>query len=240
MGVADPGHYLHHRYLRWALSQMPIEPRVILDAGSGTGDHSIYLAQRFPRARVLGVDVDAERVNRCRAAVQRMGLDNVTFEVGDLTQLTRTESFDLVLSIDVLEHIPEQASAVRHLGHALRKGGWFFFHVPTVRPRPVPLDRWLGGFHEWAEREHLADERSADEFLDVVRQAGLTIVHHRKTFGYHTGELATSIFNLARAPTRRNRVLQALLAPACRLLVMADTLEPQETRYAIGVVGCRE
>jgi SAM-dependent methyltransferase len=240
MGVADPGHYLHHRYVRWALSFLPAEPATILDAGCGAGDHSLYLARRFPRARVLGIDVDADRVARCTEAARRMGVTNAAFEVGDLTQLGRSEAFDLVISVDVLEHIVAQERAVRELRDGLRPGGWFFFHIPTKRLQPVPFDRQLGAFHEWAAHEHVAEDRTAEEFVAVVRAAGLTVVRERRTFGYFTGELATSLFNLPRAASAANQVAQALLAPVCRALVLADGLEPQATRYAVAVVGRRD
>jgi SAM-dependent methyltransferase len=239
MGVADPGHYLHHRYVRWGLSFLPAAPARILDAGCGAGDHSFYLARRFPAAQVLGVDVDAARVARCSDAARRMGVANARFEVGDLTQLGHREAFDLVVSVDVLEHIVEQERAVGALRDALTPGGRFFFHIPTKRPKPVPFDRYLGAFHAWAAGEHVAEDRTAEEFVAVVRAAGLTVEEHRRTFGYYTGELATSLFNLPRAKSGLNQALQALLAPLCRALVLADTLEPQATRYAVAVVGRR-
>jgi SAM-dependent methyltransferase len=239
LGVVDPGHFLHHRYLRWALDRMPTRPASILDAGCGRGDHTIYLAQRYPAARVLGIDVDPERIARCVRLAERMRLVNLRFELGDLTQLHRNDEFDLVVSIDVLEHIPQQIEAVRQLRNALTPQGWFFFHLPTVRQRPVPFDRWLGSFHEWAAEEHLAEDRTVDEFLDVVRAAGLEITDHRRSFGYYTGEMATSLFNLARAPTLANKVCQALMAPVCRLLARADFLGGQGTRYAVAVTGQR-
>jgi hypothetical protein len=97
----------------------------------------------------------------------------------------------------------------------------------------------LRGFHAWAAEEHTARERSAEEFMVAVEEAGLDIVEYRRTFGYFSGELATSLFNLPYDSTPLNRALQALLAPACRLLARADTLSVQTTRFAVAVVGRR-
>lgn len=243
MGVADPGHYLHHRILRAALDAEPqLAPRRILDAGSGPGDHSFYLARRYPNAEVLGVDVDARRVESCRESATRLGLSNVRFEVADLgrpSDALTAEPFDLVVSIDVLEHIADQQRALRTLASVLRPGGMAILHIPTVRARPVPFSRWLTAFHEWGKEEHVAEERTADGFVSLVASSGFEVVRARPTFGYWTGEMATSLFALPFRPTARNRLLQALLAPVCRVLALADALGVDKTRYAVAVTARR-
>jgi hypothetical protein len=103
----------------------------------------------------------------------------------------------------------------------------------------VPFSRSLAGFHQWAEREHVADERSADEFLEVMQRTGYVVSRSRRTFGYYTGELATSLFNMPYENTKRNRVLQAMLSPVCRLLALADALGLDRTRYALATEAQR-
>lgn len=241
MGVADPAHYLHHRILRACLdTASPLEPRRILDAGSGPGDHSFYLARRFPNAQVLGIDVDSRRVESSREAARELGLSNVWFDVADCASASAAwcrEPFDLIISIDVLEHIPDQERALSNLVAMLSPGGVMIVHIPTSRPRPVPFGRWLTGFHAWAEEEHVAEERTAAEFLRMVAGSGLEIRRALPTFGYWTGEMATSLFALPFRSSLRNRVLQALLAPLCRLLVLADRFELEKQRYALAVVA---
>jgi SAM-dependent methyltransferase len=243
MGVVDPGHYLHHRILRSALDGMPeLAPRRILDAGCGPGDHTFYLAMRYPQAHVLGVDVDPRRVTACREAASRLALGNVRFEVADLAEPSEAfagDPFDLIVSIDVLEHIVEQERALETLYSLMAPGAVAVLHIPTVRVRPVPFSNRLGAFHEWAEEEHVAPPRSADEFTEIVAATGFAVEHSRRTFGYWTGELATSLFALPFRSTARNRMLQALLAPVCRVLVLLDSLALERTRYAVAVVARR-
>jgi trans-aconitate methyltransferase len=239
-GVADPAHWLHFRYFQRALALWPrFSPRRILDAGCGRGDFSVYLAQRFPGAEVVGADVDAERVAVCQAAADRMGLSNVRYRVQDLTRLDPREQFDLIVSVDVLEHIVDQQMALLNLASALAPGGRFYFHIPTIRTRPVPLSPWLKKFHEWAEREHLADDLTAEQFVERVRQAGLTPAVEWRTFAYRAGELATSLFALPYANTLLNRLAQISLIPVCRVLVMADHRVRTGHHYAVAVAGSR-
>jgi len=239
-GVADPAHWLHFRYFRRALEMWPgLSPRRILDAGCGRGDFTVYLAQRFPEAEVIGADVDAERVAVCQATADRMGLSNVRYRLQDLTRLDPREPFDLIVSVDVLEHIVEQQKALVNLAGALAPGGHFYFHIPTIRTRPVPLSRWLKEFHEWAEREHVADDLTAEQFVERVRQAGLSPAVEWRTFAYGAGELATSLFALPYANTLLNRIAQISLIPICRALVMADHRVRNGHHYAVAVAGSR-
>jgi ubiquinone/menaquinone biosynthesis C-methylase UbiE len=234
MGVADPAHYLHGRYFRRALAQWKdLHPRAILDAGCGRGDYSFYLARRFPDAQVYGVDVDQARIERNRQMAKQLGLDNVSFLVADIVTVRFPTAFDLIVSIDVLEHIPQQEQALRNLASQLMPEGRAFYHIPTVRERPVPFSGALAGFHDWAEEEHLAEERSAAAFLDVLRRTGYLVTRSQRTFGYYTGELATSLFNIPYEKTLTNKLLQAMLSPVCRVLALADGLGLEKTRYAL-------
>lgn len=239
-GVADPAHWLHFRYFQRALALWPgFSPRRILDAGCGRGDFSVYLAQRFPKAEVVGLDVDSERVAVCQAAAARMGLSNVRYRVEDLTRLDPREQFDLIVSVDVLEHIVDQQQSLLNLVNALAPGGRFFFHIPTVRIRPVPLSAWLKQFHKWAEREHVADDLTAEQFVERVRQAGFTPIVVWRTFAYWAGELATSLFVLPYANTPLNRLAQVALIPICRGLAMVDHRVGTGHHYAVAVAGSR-
>jgi SAM-dependent methyltransferase len=238
LGVADPAHYLHYRYCRRALDRFgPAAPRAILDAGSERGDFTVYLAQRYPAARVDGIEIREDHLAKAAAGTAPLGLANVRFRLGDLRAMEEAGEYDLVVCIDVLEHIPEQDDVLLRLRRALRPGGVAFLHVPTRRASRVPFARWLGDFVRWSDDEHLAEERSADQFTAAVTRAGFEILEARLTFGYFAGELATSLFNLPYRDTVLNRVLQAAVSPICRLLVLADPWYPGRTRFAIGVTA---
>lgn len=238
LGVADPAHYLHYLYCRRALDRFgPAAPRTILDAGSERGDFTVYLAQRYPAARVDGFEIREDHLAKAAAGTGRLGVPNVRYRLGDLRAMEETAEYDLIVCIDVLEHIPEQDDVLRRLRRALRPGGLAFLHVPTRRTSRVPFSRWLGDFFRWSDDEHLAEERTGPQFTAAVATAGFEILDARPTFGYFAGELATALFNLPYRDTALNRVLQAAMSPICRLLVLADPWYPGRTRFAIGVTA---
>lgn len=241
LGIADPAHYLHARYLIAALDRLGnFSPRAALDAGCGRGDYSFYLARRYPQCSVVGVDIDRDTIERNRETARELGLTNVSFRWQSILDLRADSSFDLIVSIDVLEHIVPQDRAFRALAGALADRGVAFYHIPTRRSRPVPLAPFLKSFHDWAEREHIAEERTANEFADEVRKSGLQVVEIGPTFGRYSGELANSLFVLPHRASRMNSVLQAVLSPACRLLASLDPMTLNGSHYAVALISRKE
>jgi ubiquinone/menaquinone biosynthesis C-methylase UbiE len=108
---------LYHRY------PLPEAPR-ILDAGCGTGEASRRLAQAFPRASVLGVDIIDASLERARAASARLG-DRIRYEHRTIFDLGLPDaSFDLTVNRHVLQSIPHAERAIAELVRVTRPGGW--------------------------------------------------------------------------------------------------------------------
>jgi len=82
----------------------------------------------------------------------------------------------------------------------------------------------------------VAEDLTASQVMSVVRDSGFAGVGAWPTFGYWSGELATSLFALPFRNTPRNRAFQLALTPMCRLLVMMDPVRGQRTRYAVAVL----
>ena len=101
---------------------LPAAPR-ILDAGCGTGEASRRLAEAFPGASVLGVDVLDGSLERARAGAARFG-DRVRFENRSIYELgLPPASFDLVVCRHVLQSIPHADRAIAELVRVIRPGG---------------------------------------------------------------------------------------------------------------------
>lgn len=105
---------------RYALPAAP----AILDAGCGTGEASRRLAEAFPRATVLGVDILDHHLERARSLSTHVG-DRLRFEHRTLFGLGVPDaSFDLVVCRHVLQSIPHAERAIAELVRVTRPGGW--------------------------------------------------------------------------------------------------------------------
>jgi ubiquinone/menaquinone biosynthesis C-methylase UbiE len=141
----------------------PAPESTILDAGSGSGVVSRYLAERHPRAQVIGVEAAEVRVAQARAAAGNM--PNLRFEQGDLRQLTLdTGSVDHVICRYVLQHLQPavRRSALAEFIRVLKPGGTvtvidadgFFDNLSPITPfvadfaerlkSGTVVDMWIG------------------------------------------------------------------------------------------------
>jgi SAM-dependent methyltransferase len=81
-------------------------PARVLDLGCGLGASSVALARAYPRAQVLGVDLDQASVAEARAQAAEAGVaDRATFVVGDAAQVAAEEPFDLVTIFEALHDV---------------------------------------------------------------------------------------------------------------------------------------
>ncbi|MBV9233752.1 MAG: class I SAM-dependent methyltransferase [Candidatus Eremiobacteraeota bacterium] len=96
----------------------------ILDAGCGTGEISSRVAELYPRARVLGVDIIDEHLDLARARYAPLA-NRLRFEHQSVFDLDlRDEDFDLVLCRHVLHSIPHMDGVINELLRVTRTGGY--------------------------------------------------------------------------------------------------------------------
>jgi 2-polyprenyl-3-methyl-5-hydroxy-6-metoxy-1,4-benzoquinol methylase len=99
-------------------------PARVLDLGCGLGASSVALAHAYPRATVLGIDLDAASVAAARDAAAAAGVaDRVSFEAGDAAQLTNGGPFDLVTMFEALRDMGDPVGALRAARRLLAEGG---------------------------------------------------------------------------------------------------------------------
>jgi len=107
---------------------LPAEPR-ILDAGCGTGEAASRLAQLFPRARVLGVDIVDEHLERARARYHALA-PRLAFEHQSVFGLDAADhSFDLTVCRHVIHSIPHPQRVIAELARVTRPRGYLHLIV---------------------------------------------------------------------------------------------------------------
>ncbi len=85
----------------WVKANLPdFEPKRILDLGCGLGHNVLPIAEAFPAAEVIGVDAGAPMLRYGLARAKTLGIENVRFVQGDVSDLARfgDESFDWIQS----------------------------------------------------------------------------------------------------------------------------------------------
>jgi ubiquinone/menaquinone biosynthesis C-methylase UbiE len=95
----------------------------VLDVGCGTGEITARVAEAFPAARLVGVDLEEPHLERARAKCRAFG-ERTRFQVGDAQALPfADQSFDLVICRHVLQAVSNAPLALAELHRVLRPGG---------------------------------------------------------------------------------------------------------------------
>jgi SAM-dependent methyltransferase len=156
---------------------------LVLDLGCGFGRHAFEAARRG--ASVVALDAGADEVAQVRGTFGAMVEEGelapghpATAVQGDALALPFADgTFDRVIASEVLEHIPEDGSAMAELSRVLRPGGTMAVTVPRFGPEAV---NWAlsNDYHDIPGGHVRIYRRST--LLERLRRAGLrpTDSHH--------------------------------------------------------------
>ena len=102
-----------------------LEPGMsVLDCGCGPGTITQGIAEIVAPGRVVGCDLEPGMVARATAEAEGKGLDNLSFQVGNILDLPfEDNTFDAVMSCAVTEHLSEPVKAMSELGRVAKQGG---------------------------------------------------------------------------------------------------------------------
>lgn len=203
----------------------------LVDVGCGDGELTVDLAGSV--GSVVGVDIHEQHLAEARARVEREGVANAAFEVGDAYQLGLDDAVaDGVIGHSVLESLEHPLHALAEMRRILRPGG-------VVGVASVEYDGLiLAGPHEeltrrfYAIREQLWIRDGADPYLGrhlrgLLSESGFTDVEETtKAISFGTAELV-STFGHGRAEDcadawYASSAVDAGLATAVELETMRD------------------
>lgn len=152
----------------------------IFDAGSGFGQYSYYLSGLNPLWFVSAVDVKEEQVDDCNAFFNHIHRLNVLFQKDDLTTFSAPDKFDLILSVDVMEHIEDDEAVFRNFFDSLTQKGMLLISTPS--------DQGGSDVHDHGEEgsfidEHVRDGYNITEIQEKLKRAGFIRTEAFYTYG---------------------------------------------------------
>lgn len=151
----------------------------VLDAGSGLGQYSWYISRKYPRWQITAIDIKKEEIESCKAFFEKENKTNVRFETRDLTAYVAPDTFDLILSVDVMEHIEDDRKVFENFYRSLRNGGMLLISTPSDQ----------GGSDVQAEgdtsfiEEHVRDGYSVADIGEKLTSAGFDSVSAQYSYG---------------------------------------------------------
>jgi SAM-dependent methyltransferase len=132
-----------------------------LDVGCGIGDVALHLSRRGWRGKAI--DRSEQAVQRARQVLQNTG----TIEVEHHSLETEQGCYSTVIAMDVLEHIPDDVSALNEIHRVLIPGGYLILGVPS-NPREWRWDDEFYGHCRRYSRKDLDEKLAQNGFESVV------------------------------------------------------------------------
>lgn len=152
----------------------------ILDAGAGFGQYTYFLNSKNKNFQILAVDVKEEQVEDCNKFFVQIGSgEQVKFVVDDLTTFTKPDTFDLVISVDVMEHILEDVQVFKNFVVSMKKGAMLLISTPSDQGGSDVHGESESSFIE----EHVRDGYNIKEIESKLISAGFSKVEARYSYG---------------------------------------------------------
>lgn len=216
-GIPEIGFQVRSMYFEYIVNEHIGNSRFkkILDAGSGIGLYSFWLAKKYKKAQIFGGEIDKNKLEFSTDFAELKKIDNVSFEFSDVTRSLGEKKYDLIVNIDVLEHIEDYKKVLKNFHKALVAGGYLFIHTPQPNQKRI-----FRSLKKWSHDDHLHEGYTPDELKGELKKLGFRIKDSRETFGFF-GKLAWELNHLS---FKKGFVASGLLFPVLYVVSLLDLI----------------
>lgn len=176
--------FLRSWYVRRELKELRIlfaDQKInIFDAGTGYAQYAYFMAKKLQPNSIYAADVKIEWIKDAEDFFDSYGIKNVIFGVEDLTKINYEKKFDLIVCVDVMEHIVEDKKVFENFFNALKPGGFLLINTPSI----------FGGsdVHSESEEsfigEHARDGYSKEDLEAKLHPIGFSTYKSKYSYGF--------------------------------------------------------
>ncbi len=153
----------------------------ILDAGSGFGQYSWRMGRMNQRWKIRAVDINEEQISDCRLFISKTALsDRIAFSTCDLTALTDSDCYNIIISVDVMEHIVEDVLVFKNFFRSLKNEGILLISTPSDKGGSDVHGNHTESFID----EHVRHGYSIEDITKKLTEAGFTGINADYTYGW--------------------------------------------------------
>lgn len=155
----------------------------VLELGCGWGSLSLWMAEHYPRSRILAVSNSQSQRYFIEEQARRLGIDNLRVVTADMNDFVSDERFDRVVSLEMFEHMRNWRRLFERIHGWLHPAGLFFLHVFCHRMTAYPyVDQ---GPADWMSRTFFSGGMMPSDDLALRFQGHLQLRRRWRWNGRH-------------------------------------------------------
>ncbi len=113
----------------------------ILELGCGWGSLTLWMAEKFPGARIIAVSNSNSQREYINWQSQVLGLGNIEVVTADMNEFSTDRQFDRIVSVEMFEHMSNWRQLIEKATTWLKPEGRLFMHVFSHRKVPYRFDQ---------------------------------------------------------------------------------------------------
>lgn len=203
----------------------------ILELGCGWGSLSLWMAEHFPKSRIVGVSNSVSQRRSIEETAARRGLKNLQIITADMNRFETDQRFDRVVSVEMFEHMRNYEELLRRIAGWLQPAGKLFIHIFCHRLAAYAYE--TEGEGNWLGRHFFTGGIMPSDHLLYSFAHDLQIEQHWRWGGTHYQKTAEAWL----ANLDRNR---AAVLPVLRQTYGDSDAERWYHRWRVFFLACAE
>jgi len=207
-----------HTHIRWRIIKrfIDVHASLVLDVGCGIGLIALELALKRRGMKIIGIDIDQEAIDRANLLKEKLRITNAEFHHCDVRTLPfHDQQFDMVLLIDVIEHVQNPEMILENISRLLKPSGVVIVSVPT------PNYPKFFGYEFHKEIGHVRDGYWHDEIIEMMDHYNIRVTVYQY-YTYYPSSLVCSVYYRF----LRKSKLGIALSPVLNLVSYLDWIWP--------------
>jgi len=145
---------------------------VFYDAGAGFCQYTDFILKHYPHAQIVSMDLKTDYMQSYQKSLKTNSRPISIFQ-GDLQSFVCPEKVDLVIAIDILEHIKDDLSVLKNFFQAMNNNATLIISTPSNMDKAAAFTE-----------EHVRPGYSVKELSDKLKQTGFSLVDIHYSYGF--------------------------------------------------------